>query len=257
MHAETVNRERLRRDLELAHRVQLSFLPTHLPEVAGYEFYAHYEPANEVGGDYYGFIPMREGRMAFAVGDVAGKGVAAALLMSKLSSDTRFALLTEPDLSKATARLNELLYEFTSPMDRFVTFGGAILDPVTHNVRLVNAGHMPPLVYRKGSGTLVEVAKDTAGPPLGIMDGMAFETCEVSLSPGDSLLLYSDGVPDSMSVRETPFTQKGIEQAVRDAGTASARAIGERITRAVQQHAAGRPAGPHDDVTLVCVGRLG
>jgi serine phosphatase RsbU (regulator of sigma subunit)/pSer/pThr/pTyr-binding forkhead associated (FHA) protein len=256
MHAEAVNRERLRRDLELAHRVQLSFLPTRLPEVAGYEFYAHYEPANEVGGDYYGFIPMPEGRLAFAVGDVAGKGVSAALLMSKLSSDTRFCLLTEHDLGKATARLNDLLYEFTSPMDRFVTFGGAILDPKTHRIQLVNAGHMPPLIYRKGSGKLEEVAKDTAGPPLGIMDGMSFDTCEVSLGAGDSIVMFSDGVPDSMSIRETPFTQKGIEQAVRDVGTGLAKAIGERITRAVQQHAAGRPAGPHDDVTLVCVGRL-
>jgi serine phosphatase RsbU (regulator of sigma subunit)/pSer/pThr/pTyr-binding forkhead associated (FHA) protein len=257
LHAEAVSRERLRRDLELAHRVQLSFLPTRLPEVAGYEFYAHYEPANEVGGDYYGFIPMREGRLAFAVGDVAGKGVPAALLMSKLSSDTRFALLTEPDLGKATARLNELLYEFTSPMDRFVTFGGAILDPATHKVKIVNAGHMPPMVYRKGSGVVVEVGEDITGPPLGIMDGMTFDTCEVTLGPGDSLVMYSDGVSDSLSVRETQFTKKGIENAVRDAGTAMARTIGERITRAVQQHAAGRPAGPHDDVTLVCVGRLG
>jgi serine phosphatase RsbU (regulator of sigma subunit)/pSer/pThr/pTyr-binding forkhead associated (FHA) protein len=255
LHAEAVSRERRRRDLELAHRVQLSFLPARLPDVPGYEFFAHYEPANEVGGDYYGFIPMSEGRLAFAVGDVAGKGVSAALLMAKLSSDTRFSILTEPDLGKATARLNDLLYEFTSPMDRFVTFSGAILDPATHTMQLVNAGHMPPVVHRNTDGTLVVVTKEIAGPPLGIMDGMTFDTCELTLAPGDSIVMFSDGVPDSLSVRGTPFTMKGIEQAIRDARHGSARTLGERLSRALQQHAAGRPAGPHDDVTLVCVGR--
>jgi serine phosphatase RsbU (regulator of sigma subunit) len=255
MHAEAVSRERLRRDLELAHRVQLSFLPAHLPEVTGYEFYAHYEPANDVGGDYYGFIPMPDGRLAVAVGDVAGKGVSAALLMAKLSSDTRFSLLTEPDLATATGRLNDLLYEFASPLDRFVTFTAAVLDPTTHKATLVNAGHMPPVVLRKATGAMEEVAKVTAGPPLGMMEGMPYETCQISLGAGDSVIMYSDGLTDSLSVRDTQFSMKGVEQAVREAGSSSAQAIGERITKAVQLHAAGRPAGPHDDLTLVCVGR--
>jgi len=90
--------------------------------MAGYDFYAHYESALEVGGDYYGFIPLGHGRLAVALGDVAGKGVPAALLMAKLSSDTRFSLLTEDDPAKAIGKLNNLLYEFTSQMDRFVTF---------------------------------------------------------------------------------------------------------------------------------------
>ena len=92
----------------------MSFLPRNLPQVAGYEFFAHYEPALEVGGDYYGFIPLADGRLGVALGDVAGKGVPAALLMAKLSSDTRFSLLTEPDLGRGRRKLNDLLYEFTS-----------------------------------------------------------------------------------------------------------------------------------------------
>jgi serine phosphatase RsbU (regulator of sigma subunit) len=254
LHAEAVARERLRRDLELAHRVQLSFLPAKLPQVPGYDFYAHYEPANEVGGDYYGFVPMPNGRLAVTVGDVAGKGVSAALLMAKLSSDARFTLLTEPDLGRATAKLNDLLYEFASPLDRFVTLAGAILDPVHHTVTLVNAGHMSPLIYRRGSGTLVDaMAKDKAGVPLGIMEGFSFDTCQAALQAGDSLLMFSDGVLDALDVRENQFTMKGVLRSISDAGAAGPRVLGERIVKAVQQHSTNR--SPHDDITLVCLGR--
>jgi serine phosphatase RsbU (regulator of sigma subunit)/pSer/pThr/pTyr-binding forkhead associated (FHA) protein len=254
LHAEAVQRERLHRDLELAHRVQLSFLPARLPQVDGYDFFAHYEPANEVGGDYYGFIPLPDGRLAVAVGDVAGKGVAASLLMAKLSSDARFSLLTEPDLGKATGRLNDLLYEFTSPMDRFVTFAGVLLDPARNAATLVNAGHLSPLLFRKADGSLADaVPSATSGVPLGIMDGMTFDTCEVELAPGDCLLMYSDGVPDALNVREEQFGLKAVEQEAQAAGAGGVSSLGERLVKAVRAHAAGR--SPHDDITLVCLGR--
>src|SRR5207244_9115723 len=93
-----------RRDLAVARQVQLGFVPQRLPALPGYEFFAHYEPALGVGGDYYDFVPLPGGRLAVALGDVAGKGVSAALLMAKLSSEARYFLLTEPDLRMATAR---------------------------------------------------------------------------------------------------------------------------------------------------------
>jgi serine phosphatase RsbU (regulator of sigma subunit)/pSer/pThr/pTyr-binding forkhead associated (FHA) protein len=254
LHAEAVTRERLRRDLDLAHRVQLSFLPAKLPQVGGYEFFAHYEPANDVGGDYYGFIPLSDGRLVAAVGDVAGKGVSAALLMAKLSSDARFSVLTESDLGRATARLNDLLYEFTSPLDRFVTFAAVLLDPARHTATLVNAGHMSPLLFRKDDGSLTDsVPNEKSGVPLGIMEGMDFESCQMELQPGDCLVMYSDGVPDALNVREEQFGMKAVEQAVREGGSSGPRVLGERLARAVRSHQANRP--PHDDVTLVCVGR--
>src|SRR5436190_2740181 len=146
LHEESVARERFKRDLELAHQVQLSFLPKKLPEVPGYEFFAHYESAQEVGGDYYGFIPLSDRRLAITLGDVAGKGVPAALLMAKLSSDARFCLLTEAELHHAIAKLNDLLYQFTSEMDRFVTLAAAVLDSERHTVTLLSAGHPSPLL---------------------------------------------------------------------------------------------------------------
>jgi phosphoserine phosphatase RsbU/P len=250
LHQEAVVRERIKRDLELAHQVQLSFLPSSLPQVAGYEFYAHYEPAQEVGGDYYGFIPLgHEQRLAITVGDVAGKGVSAALLMAKLSSDARFSLLTEDDSAEAVRKLNILLYPFTSQMDRFVTFIVALLDPVTHVVTVVNAGHLSPLLCRHNGTLEMPIGKLETCVPLGIDDDVTFKAYEISLEPGDSLLLFTDGIPEARDVREREFRTEGVHAALADIGNATPKQLVERLVKAVQTHAAGR--NPHDDITLV------
>ena len=253
-HEDQVAREKLKRDMELAHQVQLSFLPRQLPEVAGYEFFAHYEPALDVGGDYYGFVPLAGGRLAVSVGDVAGKGVPAALLMAKLSSDARFSLLTQPDLARAVTTLNNLIYANTSEMDRFVTFASAVLDPQGHTVTLVSAGHPSPLLVRPGPAGLADaMPRDVPGVPLGMLEGFEYQGCQVTLAPGECLVFFSDGVPDSINVRNQAFGNAGIHATIQAAGATSARVLGERLAKAVKQHAAGRP--PHDDVTLVCVSR--
>jgi phosphoserine phosphatase RsbU/P len=253
LHQDAVARERLKRDLELAHQVQLSFLPRDLPNVTGYEFYAHYESALEVGGDYYGFIPLGNGRLAVTLGDVAGKGVPAALLMAKLSSDTRFSLLTEADPAKAVGKLNDLLYEFTSQMDRFVTFIAALIDPASHVVTVVNAGHSSPLLVRKGGTVEAPLGKKETSIPLGIDEGVTFKACPIPLQPGDSLILFTDGIPDALDVRNNQFGQKGMQQALASAGAATPTQLAERLVKAVQTHAAG--LSPHDDITLVSFGR--
>jgi sigma-B regulation protein RsbU (phosphoserine phosphatase) len=254
LHEEAVVRERFNRDLELAKRVQNSFLPSSLPEVAGYDFFAYYQPAQVVGGDYYGFIPLPQGRLAVALGDVAGKGISAALLMAKLSSDARYCFLTEPNLGQAVSKLNDLLYEFTSPMDRFVTLAAAVLDPARHTVTLVSAGHPSPQLCRKGSTALQDaVPRITAGFPLGMVEGPPYSACQVLLQPGDNLLLFSDGVTDALDVRNNPFSMKGVQRVVEEAGVVSATALGERLIKAVEHHADTRD--PHDDITLVCLGR--
>ena len=257
MHEDTVSQENTRRDLELAHRVQMNFLPQKLPQVPGYEFYAYYAPALQVGGDYYDFIPLADGRLAVALGDVAGKGVAAALIMAKVSSDARFSLLSEPDVGRAVTKLNGLLYEFVSGMDRFVTLAAAVLDPRRHVVTLANAGHFSPLHFRQSARRLTDaIPKRAAGVPLGILEGSAYESCQVTLEAGDSLILFSDGLPDMLSPADEAFGFKGIDSAVLEAsGPATPRLIGERLLQSVTHHASGREAP--DDLTLVCFGRLG
>lgn len=251
---EAVRQERVHRDLQLAKQVQVSFLPKEPPRVEGYEFFGFYEAAREVGGDYYGYIPLPGGRMAVAVGDVAGKGVSASLVMAKLSSDIRFCLLSEADPAAALAKLNDLLHEFTSQMDRFVTVGLAVLDPAAHTVTLLSGGHGSPLLYRPSPGELAPaMPREMGGPPLGMIEGLPFDSYQVRLAPGESLVMYTDGVDESMNTRGEKFRQEGIERVLKAAGPASPRELGERLVAAVKQHALNRD--PHDDVTVVIVGR--
>jgi serine phosphatase RsbU (regulator of sigma subunit) len=247
-------RERLKFDLELARGVQRGFLPQRLPEVPGYEFFSHYEPAHEVGGDYYDFIPLPGQRVAVLLGDVAGKGVAAALLMAKLSADARFCMLTEPDPATAFANLNGMMNK-SGMAGRFVTLLAAILDPTSHNVTLVNAGHPPPLIYHRGTRS-VEEAIDIrmAGLPLGVVDDFQYSSSQISLEPGDSILAFTDGVTEAMNVENVQMETKGVYAAVQG-GIYTPRQLAEQLVNAVKQFAAGR--SQNDDIALVGFGRTG
>ncbi len=253
LHEDQLARERYKRELDLAREVQRGFLPTGYPKVAGYEFFAHYEAAQEVGGDYYDFVSLPQQRLAIMLGDVAGKGVAAALLMAKISSDARACMLTEPGPAEAITKLNALLHQ-SAHTDRFVTLVAALLDPLRHTVTLVNAGHLSPLIYRRASSRCeAGVPADVTGLPIGVNDGERYSSCQVRLEPGDGVLLFSDGVTDSMDVHNRQLKIEGICSAVQGR-LLSPRGLGECLVRAVQDHAAGR--GQHDDITLVCFGRL-
>jgi serine phosphatase RsbU (regulator of sigma subunit) len=252
LHEDLVVRERLKREMELAREVQRSFLPLRPPEVAGYEFFSHYAAALEVGGDYYDFIPLPQQRLAAIVGDVAGKGVPAALLMAKLSSDARFCMLTEPSAAAAVTRLNASFHQ-AGLTERFVTLALAVLDPATHSVTLVLAGHPSPLIYRSATGQCEEaVPTEVAGLPIAVDDGHQYRSSQARLEPGDRVLVFSDGVTDAMDRNDEPFHLEGIRKALRDKDLAP-RAMGQYLIRMVEQHAAGR--SQHDDVTLVCFGR--
>lgn len=255
LYEDAVKRERLKRDLELAQQIQLSFLPKCVPEVPGYQFGAFYKAAQAVGGDYYGFVPLPDGRLALAVGDVAGKGVPAALMMAKLSSETRYCLYTEPDAAAAVSKLNDLLASFAAENDRFVTMAMLVLDPTQHTVTMVSAGHPSPLLYRASASGLEEVVtNEVSGPPMGIMEGYTYESCQRVLQPGECLLAFSDGVTDAIDPKGTSFQKVGgIERAVQGAGQVLPQQLVDRFARALQTHAAG--ADQFDDITLVCLGR--
>jgi serine phosphatase RsbU (regulator of sigma subunit)/pSer/pThr/pTyr-binding forkhead associated (FHA) protein len=243
----------LKRDLELATQVQKSFLPKKFPQAAGYEFWAHYESALDVGGDYYDFIPLQNNRLGIMIGDVAGKGVPAALLMAKVSSDARFCTLTEPSLSEAIDKLNEHLQE-AGQLDRFVTFGACLLDLQSHNVMVVSAGHQPPVVYRAATKSFEDgCTSDQAGLPLGIVEGIPYECNTLTLGPGDTITLFTDGVSESKSVAEKDFGMEGVYAALKP-GPMTPKDMGSRLVDAVKRHATGRK--PHDDLTVVTFGRI-
>jgi phosphoserine phosphatase RsbU/P len=247
-------REQVERDLELAGQMQRSILPDQLPQFPGFEFFAHYAAAHEVGGDYYDFIPLPHERVAVALGDVVGKGISAAMLMAKLSSDVRFCLQTEEEPSAALARLNELIYKHTNLTERFVTLLAAVLDPARSLATLVNAGHVLPLLYRRATGEVQEaISQESAGLPLGVQKGQLYESCEVTLEPGDCLLLFTDGVCDAINVHGRPFQVEGVLRVLRAGQFSSPEGLGRQLIKAIDQHATGR--SQHDDITLVCFGR--
>jgi serine phosphatase RsbU (regulator of sigma subunit) len=254
MHETIVARAGLERDLQSAKQVQLSFLPKRPPQIAGYEFFANYEPAQEVGGDYYDFIPIPGEKLAVMIGDVAGKGMPAALLMAKVSSDARFCMLTERDPAVAVGKLNQLMQE-AGMLDRFVTLSAALLDPLAHQVTFVNAGHLPPLLYRKANGKLVEGApRDFAGYPLGVMEGNSYEAATVQLNPGDAIVLFTDGVLDAKDRAGKEFGQdKAVS--ILQAGPSAPAAMGSRLVGALKQHALGGDK-QFDDITVLTFGRM-
>ena len=253
MHETLIARAELERDLELAHRVQKSFLPKKFPQATGYEFFAHYESAQEVGGDYYDFIPLPNSRLGVMIGDVAGKGVPAALLMAKVSADARFYTLTEPSLAEAMGKLNENMQE-AGLLDRFVTFGACVLDLNQHTVTVVNAGHPVPLIYRAATNTYEDgCTKAQTGFPLGVIEGITFDSNNLTLAAGDCVILFTDGVTESKNRDEKDFGMDGLLAAL-NAGPKSPKAMGVRLVETVQKHATGRR--PHDDLTVVTFGRL-
>jgi phosphoserine phosphatase RsbU/P len=260
LHEMVLVREKEAKEIELARKVLLGFLPQTLPEVSGYEFYSHYSPAQTVGGDYYDFIALPGGRVAVVLGDVAGKGVPAALLVAKLSSEVRFCLLTVPNLAQAVCLLNEQMIH-GGLSDRFVTLAVMVIDPGANVVTTVNAGHMSPKLYRAATGELVDaISLDTTGVPIGALPGYSFEQVTMPLEVGDSLVIYTDGVTDAMSPAGDMFGTEHVDAALGTDDSALAaegqrpRRIGERLIAAVKAHANGRPQ--NDDIAIVAFGRL-
>lgn len=255
--AALVVREKSQREIELAKQVQLGFLPKSAPDVPGYEFFGFYSAAQTIGGDYYDYIQLPGGRVAVVLGDVAGKGVPAAMLMAKLSAEVRFCLLSEPRPDKALSMLNDQLVR-GGIGDRFVTLVALIIDPVEHTFTLVNAGHQTPLRYcPKKKVFSLSVAEDVGGLPLGLMEGFEYQMISARLEQGETIAVFTDGVTDAANPDGGLFDMDGVYAVSDDPEiTLSPRpqVIGKRLAMAVQKHAAGAPQS--DDIALVCFGRV-
>lgn len=259
MHESVLAREKEQKEIELARTVQLGFLPQTVPVVEGYEFYSHYSPAQTVGGDYYDFVPLSDGRVAVVLGDVAGKGVPAALLVAKLSSEVKFSLVTESSAAKAISKLNDQMIR-GGLQDRFVTLAAIILDPVAHQITIVNAGHMIPKLYKGSTRELSNAHSDEAtGLPLGVEPGFQYDATIMEMEPGDTITVYTDGVSDAMSPSGEMFGYDRVDRYLLPempsvAEAAKPKRIGEKLVTEVRKHANGR--AQNDDIAVVTFGRL-
>jgi sigma-B regulation protein RsbU (phosphoserine phosphatase) len=248
---ETVLSQRARaRELAVAHEVQRGFLPSAPPQIDHYEFFDFYESAHELGGDYYDYVQLPEGRLAVVVADVSGKGASAALLMARLSAETRFCLASEPTPTAAIGRLNRVFCG-SGWEDRFVTLVLAVLDPIRHEVTIVNAGHLPPLL-RHAPAAVEAVGEPETRLPLGVDKDVSYAQHTFTLAPGDCLALYTDGITEAMNDRGDLYGHARLwAQLASDAQRVST--IGEAILRDVKQFVGARSQS--DDMCLTCFGR--
>ena len=245
-----LERERLERELALASEIQQRFQPTAPPHVNGYELQGISFPCYEIGGDYYDFIERDDGRLVIALGDVSGKGTAAALLMSSLHAAIHAQSASHNTLSATISAVNRYLAD-NIPANRFVTLFYADLNPNTGELAFLNAGHNPPLIVHAG-GTMEQLA--AGGLPLGIMADADFREGRTTLNAGDVLVIYSDGVSEAVSPTGEEFGPTRLYEAVARNLDASAAGIRDRIESALTKFAQGTPAA--DDITLVIVKRL-
>jgi serine phosphatase RsbU (regulator of sigma subunit)/pSer/pThr/pTyr-binding forkhead associated (FHA) protein len=254
MHEGLLARERLERDLKLAEQVQIRFLPRSVPKITGFEFFAHYNPAFEVGGDYYDFVPLPHDRLAVAVGDVSGKGVSAALMMAKFSGDTRYCILTEDAPGSAANALNGLL-SAAGIEEKFITLSLCFFDLQQRKLTLCSAGH-PPLLIRHADGNVEEIGGDIAGFPLGILPEATYQQLEVTLQPGDVAVMYSDGVTDARGANDELYDYRDNRRLLKRlaASPGSPEAVGRSLLQEIREFSLGHPQA--DDITLICFGAL-
>jgi serine phosphatase RsbU (regulator of sigma subunit) len=248
-HEERLSREQLRRDLELANRVQQALLPSRPPEIPGYESFDYYEPARQISGDFFSYVPLPGGRTAVVLADVSGKGMSAALVMAALAADVRYCLASESDVATAVGRINESFCR-AGWDDRFATLVVAVLDPATHRLSLVNAGHMPPLL-RTAAGDVEAIGVEATGLPVGVDPEQVYQATDVGFPAGATLVCYTDGISEALDHAQRPY---GIERLIRVvAAVEAAGDAGRRILADVERHAAGQVRS--DDICLVCLSR--
>jgi phosphoserine phosphatase RsbU/P len=245
---ETAQRERLNREIEIAREVQEHLFPQHRPAVQGLDYCGLCRPAREVGGDYYDFVELPEGKFGVAVGDVSGKGIGAALLMASLEASLRGQASAGHGLAELMQRVNGLVYGASSA-NRYATFFYGQYDPRTRELRYINAGHNPPLVLRNCGASTTISRLEAGGPVVGLLSPAVYQEGSFALEPGDLVVLFTDGVSESMNARDEEWGEERLVQSAKGCVGLNARETLDEIMTAAVAFAAGAPQ--HDDMTLV------
>jgi sigma-B regulation protein RsbU (phosphoserine phosphatase) len=252
---ESEEKLRLESELEIAREVQAQLFPRSAPEVPGLALYGVCKAARSVSGDYYDFLKLGENRVCLVLGDVSGKGISAALLMAAIQSALRaqfydgFAPTSGSHaLALSTAavvsRLNRQLFENT-PQEKYVTFFFALYDAAARTLTYTNAGHLPPVLVRRGQVERLKVG----GTVVGLFSPLTYEQAEIQIQPGDLLLAFTDGITEPENIYGEEFGEDRVLEVVRRAMSASPQMLAEEIYRSVSDWT-GSPE-LQDDMTLV------
>ena len=245
---ELVDRIRVRDELEVARALQSDLLPRSVPDLEGYRIAHSYRTANEVGGDYYDFSLLPDGRLVLMVGDASGHGMAAGLLMAIANATLKLAIDLDPSPSKVLELLNLTLCR-TGDKRAFMSIFYAILEPESGDLEYACAGHPFPLLRHSGGG-VSELGE--GGLPLGFQRDRTFEEDRATISKADTLVLFSDGIPEGVNREDESFGYERLRRLVAEPGTPTA--MHERILLAFDEHIGDEQL--RDDLLLVVVGRM-
>lgn len=246
---EAAERERLKRDVEIAREVQERLLPQNLAPVAGLDYCGICRPAFGVGGDYYDFLAFPGGKMGIAVADVCGKGISAALMMATLHAWVRGeAARADCDLSRLVSSVSGLLYE-ASDSNRYATLFYAQYEPSSRRLTYVNAGHNPPVLLRRRGDKWEAGRLSEGGTVVGLFEHVSYCQGSEVLEPGSLLVAFTDGITEAESVDGEEWGEERLIELIRRASRLSADEIARRILDAIDSFTAG--AQQHDDMTLV------
>jgi serine phosphatase RsbU (regulator of sigma subunit)/predicted ester cyclase len=242
-------RERVEQELRVAQRIQHALLPNNVPELEGWRIAHDYRPAREVGGDFYDFLNLNDGRVGLIIGDVSGKGIPAALVMACTQSVLR-AVAQRASITpgQALEEANEVLFTYLPP-NMFATCFYAILDPTEGQLRYANAGHNLPCCWHEG----IAIELRARGMPLGLMPRMGYEEKERTLAPGDGVLLYSDGLVEAHDPWREMFGTPRMEGFV-SAHPGGAKLIDSLLAELEQF--TGEEWEQEDDITLLTLQRF-
>jgi serine phosphatase RsbU (regulator of sigma subunit) len=246
---EMIEKKRMERELELAREIQQNLLPSQAPRYPGWDMVGTNTPCYTIGGDYYDFIERPKG-LAVALGDVSGKGASAALMMMVLRATVHFACQREAEVLTILSQTNGVMYH-NSPTQFFVTFFLGDLETGTGKMRYVNAGHIPPILYRAKSRSMERLA--AGGTVLGLFAETPFEAGEVEFGSGDILLVFTDGLSEAWGPEELEFGEDRMAALIRDNASLPARELELRIQTEVEAFTGGARAT--DDRTLIVVKR--
>lgn len=244
---QAAQRERIHREIEIAREVQERLLPKQAPEIPGLDLAGVCVPAQTIGGDYYDYLTTPAGEYGFAIGDIAGKGIPASLLMASLQSSLRGLIAGGAlDLPELMKRLNRLVYDAT-PTNRFATFFYALYDSNSRRMRCICAGHNPALLIRAGGSGIHWIKPN--GLALGLTRQATYDEYTLILAPGDVLILYTDGVTEAMNESSEEYGETRLAIVARDHAELPAAQILEAILGSVRAFVGAAP--PHDDLTLL------
>jgi phosphoserine phosphatase RsbU/P len=247
---EVADRLSLKSDLEIARDIQIAMLPRGMKEAGNARVFGTTRPANTVGGDFYDILPLADGRLMIAVGDVAGKGSPAALLMALLLAMLRTLVDEGLGAVRLILRLNVQICRH-SPGSRFITFFYGIYNPADGSLEYVNAGHLPPMV-RRTSGAIDRL--DRGGMALGMFEHATYETGHVIVGPGEVLVLYTDGITEAENAKGQAFEDSGLESVLFfQLSTSDPESLARAVITAVEAHAGDVRLG--DDLTVAILSR--